>query len=141
MKRLRVRITLCFVAFAAGSVVHAAACGSQAGISKEQRQTHRLHWDTRSEIQSAGFDIFRSEKADGGFVKVNAAQIPAANNSLRKRSYEYVDDSIDPCKTYYYYVEAVSTTGYREKVSDVLVAKPKSDSASPIPSKAAEPKK
>lgn len=90
-----------------------------------KKPSHRVHWTTRSEILSASFDVFRSERADGGFVKINDKPIPAATNSLRLRDYEYTDSTIDPCKAYFYYVEAVAQSGYRMKLSEPQQAGPK----------------
>ncbi|TDR44890.1 hypothetical protein DFR29_10571 [Tahibacter aquaticus] len=97
---------------------------------------HRVHWTTRSEIQSASFDVFRGDSADGEFRKINPQPIPAAKNSIRPREYAYEDTAIDPCKAYFYYVEAVSLTGYRVKLSAPQQAGPKAG-APPAPSPAA----
>jgi len=90
-----------------------------------ERPSHRVHWTTRSEIQSEGFEVFRSERVDGDFVKINDAPIPAAKNSVRPREYEYSDYAIDPCKVYFYYVEAVAIGGYRVKLTEPRQAGPK----------------
>ncbi len=113
-----------FAGIGAGSA-SAAGCGMQNDVPEAERLGHRLRWETRSEVESAGFDIFRSEKEDGGFVKINAEPLPAAKYSLRKRQYEYTDYAIDPCLTYHYYVDVVSTSGERSRVSLTLTAKPK----------------
>lgn len=105
------------------------ACGPQDGIAEDQRQSHRLHWETKSEVESAGFNIFRSERVDGDFARVNKDLIPAARFSARVRQYEYIDSDIDPCKTYYYYVDGVSTNGESMRVSETMTARPKKPAA------------
>lgn len=94
---------------------------------------NHLHWETKSEIQSVGFDIFRSTTIDGRFAKITGTPIPAAKFSTKLRRYEYVDDSIDPCLTYFYYVEAIGEQGNREKVSPTMASKPKVAPATPKP--------
>jgi len=91
-----------------------------------ERPQHRVHWSTRSEIQSAGFDVFRAERADGDYVKLNDKPIPSAKHSVRTREYEYVDYAIDPCKVYFYYVEAIGEKGNRMKLTEPQQAGPKS---------------
>lgn len=113
---------LWLVAFTTTAV--AADC-TPAPAADGQKPSHRVHWTTRSEILSASFDVFRSERADGEFVKLNDKPIPAATNSVRPRDYEYTDSTIDPCKVYFYYVEAVSQSGYRMKLTEPQQAGPK----------------
>jgi hypothetical protein len=100
-------------------------CGVQTSLASDQRLAHIPTWTTRSEVESAGFDVFRGEREKGPFKKLNAEPIKAAHFSAKPKEYEFRDDTIDPCKTYFYYVEAISTTGYREKVTGVLKAIPK----------------
>lgn len=103
---------------------------AQAGCDKPvegrdgEKPNHRVHWTTRSEVQSQGFDVFRSERADGGFEKLTQKPIPAARVSVRPRDYEYKDFAIDPCTTYYYYVEAIGDGGYRTKLFEPQAAGP-----------------
>lgn len=122
MKHL-LRSTLWLAALATTTAL-AADC-TPAPTADGQKPSHRVHWTTRSEILSESFDVFRSERADGGFVKLNDKPIPAAKTSVRSRDYEYTDAAIDPCKTYYYYVEAVSQSGYRMKLTEPQPAGPK----------------
>lgn len=105
--------------------VATAACGPQDKVPEDQRQSNRLHWETKSEVESAGFNIFRSEQADSGFVKLNAEPIPSAKWSARVREYQYFDRTIDPCKSYFYYIDGLSTDGTSMRVSETLVAGPK----------------
>lgn len=107
------------------------ACGPQDSVPKERRLANHLHWETKSEIQSVGFDILRSTTINGRFSMVNAKPIPAAKFSTKLLRYEYVDDSIDPCMTYFYYVEAIGEKGNREKVSPTMAANPKVAAAKP----------
>jgi hypothetical protein len=106
-----------------------AACGPQDKLPEDQRQNHRLHWETKSEVESAGFNIFRSEQSDAGFVKVNKEPIPSAKWSARVRQYEYIDRTIDPCKSYFYYIDGMTSGGESMRVSETMHAGPKEPSA------------
>lgn len=101
-----------------------ATCDNPVTGKDGEKPHHRVHWSTRSELLSAGFDVLRADKVDGEFVKLNDKPIPSGGNSARPRDYEYKDFAIDPCKTYFYYVEAFSQNGYRIKLTEPQQAGP-----------------
>jgi hypothetical protein len=110
--------------------------------------SNTLKWSTASEVENFGYDVYRAEKEDGPFVRINAKPIPGAGTLDEPRFYQYVDTDIDPTKGYFYYVESISLKGVREKFTPVIKAKPKRPlpgaspapaSASPAPSPAAGP--
>nr|AGC72435.1 hypothetical protein [uncultured bacterium A1Q1_fos_2037] len=88
-----------------------------------------IRWTTASEVDSFGFDVFRGESAEGPFERLNAKPIAGAGTSDESHSYAYVDETIDPTKDYYYYVESISIDGVREKFTPVNRAKAKAPSA------------
>lgn len=101
-----------------------AACDNPVQGKDGEKPNHRLHWTTRSEILSAGFEVFRAESADGDYVKLTDKPLPSGGNSPRPRQYEYKDFAIDPCKNYFYYVEAISENGYRVRLTSPMPAGP-----------------
>jgi hypothetical protein len=52
-------------------------------------------------IDNAGFYLYRAEKADGEYVKINNALIPAKRSSTQGTTYEYTDSDVQNRKTYY----------------------------------------
>ncbi len=90
-----------------------------------------VRWTTASEVDSFGFDVFRGESEAGPFVRLNAKPIAGAGTSDESHSYAFVDDTIDPTKDYYYYVESISITGEREKFTPVNRARAKLPPAPP----------
>ena len=70
-----------------------------------------LSWKTAAETDNAGFNIYRSETADGEFVKLNAALIPAKGSVTEGASYTFVDWRTERGKTYYYKLEDVDLAG------------------------------
>lgn len=84
-----------------------------------------IRWTTASEVDSFGFDVFRGESEDGPFVRLNPKPIPGAGTSDESHSYAWVDETIDPAKEYFYYVESISIDGVREKFTPVNRAKAK----------------
>jgi hypothetical protein len=100
-----------------------------------------LKWSTASEVENFGYDVFRAEKEDGPFVRLNPKPIPGATTVDEPSFYQYVDADIDPTKGYFYYVESISLKGVREKFTPVIKAPPKrpapgAAAASPSPSPA-----
>ena len=71
----------------------------------------RVTWDTASEIGTVGFDVWRSQAADGNYVKLNGTLIPAHPGSPQGWSYAFDDMSLVHSTTYYYKLEVVDTSG------------------------------
>lgn len=89
-------------------------CGDQSTIEKERRLFNNIKWKTASEQDNFGYDIYRSDSEDGEYEIINEDTIEGAGTTGNSTSYAYKDDSIDPCKRYYYYIESISMDGERE---------------------------
>jgi hypothetical protein len=111
-------------AHAAGPVV-AGACGSQAKVPADQRVTNTARWTTASEENTFGYDVYRGDSEDGKFVRITKKPVLGNGTTSETHKYEFVDDTIDPCKEYWYYVEEISTSGDRAKFTTVFKAKAK----------------
>jgi hypothetical protein len=83
-----------------------------------------LRWRTETEVNNVGFTIYRSEKKDGKFVKVNDKLVPGQGNKVMPTDYKYVDKTAKPGKVYYYYLEDIDVEGNREK-SDIVQSRSK----------------
>ena len=70
-----------------------------------------LQWSTESEIDNAGFNLYRSTTENGEYIKINASLIPAKGSSTQGASYEYVDNGLQNRKTYYYKLEDIDLNG------------------------------
>jgi hypothetical protein len=70
-----------------------------------------IQWSTASEIDNAGFNIYRAKAEDGGYVKINSALIPAEGSSTQGTSYEFIDTDLQNRKTYYYKLEDMDLNG------------------------------
>ena len=97
-------------------------CGDQSKLPADQRIANTARWSTASEQDSFAFDVYRGDGEKGPFVKLTKDPIPGAGTSDETHKYEYRDDTIDPCKEYWYYVESVSTKGSREKFTPTFHA-------------------
>ena len=76
-----------------------------------------ITWETESELENAGFNIFRSDTKNGTFTIVNPKLIPGAGTTSERTTYEYVDTSTKPRNHYYYRLEEVSFAGVRQTLT------------------------
>jgi hypothetical protein len=80
-----------------------------------------VKWQTESELNNLGFDVYRSESLDGTFVKVNQTRIQGAGTDATPHSYKFIDESVEVGKTYYYYIEDISYSGVRNRSNIIQV--------------------
>lgn len=100
-------------------------CGEQTAIPAEQRIANTVRWSTASEQDNFGYDVYRGDAEEGPFTKLNPEPIAGAGTTDTSHSYEFRDDTIDPCSSYWYYVESISTSGQHEKFTPTFQAKAK----------------
>ena len=70
-----------------------------------------LQWGTETEIDNAGFNLYRSETEDGNYTKINSSLIPAQGSSTQGANYEFIDYGLKNGKTYYYKLEDIDLNG------------------------------
>jgi hypothetical protein len=72
----------------------------------------RVEWSTETELNTAGFNLYRGESADGPFdAKINEQLIAPAADPLTGGKYQYVDKTARAGVTYYYRLEEVERNG------------------------------
>ena len=71
-------------------------------------------WETVSEVDTAGFNLYRGESAGGGYERLNEALIPAqAPGSPDGAVYGWIDgDGLAAGQGYYYWLEVVDLHGH-----------------------------
>ncbi|MBI5193676.1 MAG: hypothetical protein HZA08_09585 [Nitrospirae bacterium] len=70
-----------------------------------------LTWSTSSETDNEGFNILRSESADGQFIQINPSMIPTRGGVGMKASYAFTDNGVDAGKKYYYKLQDIDAKG------------------------------
>jgi hypothetical protein len=70
-----------------------------------------LIWTTESEIDNAGFNIYRAEAGNGEYVKINDSLIPAEGSSTQGATYQFIDEDVRNRITYYYKLEDIDLNG------------------------------
>ena len=76
-----------------------------------------VRWTTESELDNAGFNIYRSETRNGEFKQVNAQLIQGAGTTGERNVYKWVDTTAKPDVVYYYQIEDVSFSGERQTLA------------------------
>jgi hypothetical protein len=83
-----------------------------------------VRWETTSEVDLLGFNLYRSESLEGERTLLNAALIPSGSfGGLNGGSYEFADMAAGPGATYYYWLEVVEV-GRTSMIDPVSVNTP-----------------
>jgi hypothetical protein len=70
-----------------------------------------VRWSTESEVNTAGFNIYRSTSEEGPWEKVNPQLIPGSPDPLRGGTYVFTDTAVIAGETYWYELEEVELGG------------------------------
>jgi len=70
-----------------------------------------LEWATATELDNAGFNLWRSEEKDGQYVRINPYFIPAEGDTGFGADYSYTDYDVRNGVTYYYKLQDIDVYG------------------------------
>jgi hypothetical protein len=70
-----------------------------------------ISWSTESELDIIGFNLLRSESADGPFMRINEELIPPAEDPNVGGEHSYIDRDVSSGVTYFYRLETVDRQG------------------------------
>ena len=70
-----------------------------------------LSWNTASETDNVGFNLYRAESENGEYIQINDSLIPAKGTSTAGATYEFIDSGLKNRKTYYYKLEDIDVNG------------------------------
>jgi len=69
-------------------------------------------WETASELDNVGFNLYRSTAAEGPYTRLNATLIPPQNpGSVLGGYYEWLDTDVQPDGVYFYKLEDLDVKG------------------------------
>ena len=74
-------------------------------------RTAHIRWETATEIDSVGFNIWRSEGDTGRYTKINDSLLSSEGGVTWGAEYSYNDTDIVPGRTYSYQLEDVEIDG------------------------------
>jgi hypothetical protein len=80
-----------------------------------------VEWSTASELDTVGFNIYRSDTPTDPGILVNVDLIPASEDAQTGGDYSYTDEDIVPGRVYYYYLEDVNAHGATNRHGPVKV--------------------
>ena len=70
-----------------------------------------LEWETASEIDNAGFNLWRSESESADYTRVNVSLIPSEGGSCQGAEYSFEDGDVLGGRTYWYKLEDIDCNG------------------------------
>ena len=81
----------------------------------------KVDWETASEIDNLGFNLYRSTKKGGRYTKLNKSLIPGLLSSPTGRKYTYADKKVIKGKLYYYKLEDIDLSGKKTMHGPICV--------------------
>ncbi len=72
-----------------------------------------INWTTESELDNAGFNIFRSTSRTKNFHRINPKLIKGAGTTGQRTQYQFIDKTAKPDVAYYYRLEDIDLSGKR----------------------------
>ena len=79
--------------------------------AKARNAQVKLQWETETEIDNAGFNVYRSEAENGYYTRINTSLISPKGSSTQGASYAFIDSSVQNRKTYDYILEDLDLNG------------------------------
>ena len=70
-----------------------------------------LIWETGTELDMVGFNLYRTESQDGEYIRMNDSLIIAEGSDTEGFIYEFDDEGIQNRKTYLYILEEIDIYG------------------------------
>src|SRR5690606_541596 len=92
-----------------------------AGVQAESGR-NSLTWKVADEEGVFGYIIYRAEQREGPFLRINARIIRKHAGPASKAGagpYRFEDSAIEAGRTYYYFIDAVSVGGRKQRLSGV----------------------
>ncbi|MBN2384529.1 hypothetical protein JXQ70_16770 [bacterium] len=80
-----------------------------------------ISWETGSEVNTAGYNLLRSDSMAGLKFKVNDALIPAQGSAGSGAAYQFVDNTVNAGNTYLYWLEEVENNSEKTTYGSVGV--------------------
>ena len=79
-----------------------------------------ISWETASEVDAAGFHLYRSAAEEDNYTQVSKELILATGDPLVGDAYEYTDKDVQWGQSYSYQLEEVTLTGNQTRYPDTV---------------------
>jgi hypothetical protein len=100
--------------------------------SSSSNEAVELSWQTGSELDNLGFNLYRALSEAGPYARITSRLIPGLGSSPEGARYRYLDSGLSNGTTYFYKLEDVDTTG-KTTLHGPVSATPSSDAPPPVP--------
>lgn len=118
---MRVQALIIAAVFVAG-LATATETDSTTALTPSPAESITLKWTARNENSVYGYLIYRADRRQGPFMRINTEIVhvekPAIDDA--SSSYEYVDATVIPGSTYFYYLDTISKGGLKTRFSGVI---------------------
>ncbi|MCS6907753.1 MAG: hypothetical protein RML93_07725 [Anaerolineales bacterium] len=81
------------------------------GMSRYRNPQVVIEWETATEVDTVGFNLYRAAQPEGPYQKLNPSIIPSSSAALEGGSYHYIDANVMPGRVYYYQLEDIDDQG------------------------------
>ena len=81
-----------------------------------------VEWETETEFETAGFNVYRAEALDGEYIQLNSRLILSEADQATGAAYTFVDETVEPNRTYYYLLEDIEYSGNVNRHYDDITA-------------------
>jgi len=110
-----------------------AGCGGKADKTvdeatagpKDMTGMLRIAWTLQSQEDVMGFNVYRGDTTDGPWERANALPIPGHDTTMFEQRYDFFDTGLEMGREYHYYVEEITFSGGKNKITPVLSSKAK----------------
>jgi hypothetical protein len=79
----------------------------------------RLVWSATQEDQTYGYLIYRADRREGPFLRLNP-KIVLVGSGAERGTYAYEDDAVEPGRSYFYYLESLDKGAQKRRISGVV---------------------
>ena len=81
------------------------------GYELQRRPQIVIYWRTETEINTAGFNLYRADSSDSPFERINSELILSKGDPLMGAEYEFVDSQVGRNQSYQYQLEEIEVDG------------------------------
>lgn len=79
-----------------------------------------ISWSTETEVNTAGFNVYRALSEDGPWEKINDRLIPGSPDPLRGGNYTFTDSKVQAGVSYWYELEEVELSGQTTRLERTM---------------------
>jgi hypothetical protein len=91
------------------------------GLHEYQHPQINIVWSTASEMNTAGYNLYRSKIGENEKMKINDKLIPASEDPFAGGEYQFSDHDVDAGVNYLYFLEEVELDGKKIELGTIQV--------------------